>query len=84
MREEESHITSGSCEVYGDLTDQFGDLSEDQNLVDFFRAVLDRREDLEEEDRKQQSSTADVIARPDSGDTDRTSRLRDLPPIVPQ
>ena len=43
VREEESHITSGSCEVYGDLTDQFGDLSEDQNLVDFFRAVLDRR-----------------------------------------
>ena len=55
VREEESHITSGSCEVYGDLTDQFGDLSEDQNLVDFFRAVLDRREYLEEEDRKQQS-----------------------------
>ena len=84
VREEESHITSGNCEVYGDLNNQFGDLSEDQNLVDFFRAVLDRREDLEEEDRKQQSSTADVIARPDSGDTDRTSRLRDLPPIEPQ
>ena len=84
VREEESHITSGNCEVYGDLTDQFGDLSEDQNLVDFFRAVLDRREDLEEEDRKQQSSTAAVIARPASGDTDRTSRLRDLPPIESQ
>ena len=80
-RQEEGHITSGNCEVYGDLKSQFGDLSEDKNLVDFFRAVLDRREDLEEEDRKQQSSTAAVIARPDCGDMGRTSRLGDLPPI---
>ena len=80
-REEEGHITSGNCEVYGDLKSQFGDLSEDKNLVDFFRAVLDRREDLEEEDRKQQSLTAAVIARPDCGDMGRTSRLGDLPPI---
>ena len=84
VREEESHITSENCEVYGDLTNQFGDLSKDQNLVDFFWAVLDQREDLEEEDRKQQSSTADVIAKPASGDTDRTSRLWDLSPIEPQ
>ena len=55
VREEEGHITSGKCEVYGDLKSQFGDLGEDKNLVDFFRAVLDRRDDLEEEDRKQQS-----------------------------
>ena len=80
-REEEGHITSGNCEVYGDLKSQFGDLSEDKNLVDFFRAVLDRREDLEEEDRKQQSSAAAVIARPDCGDMGRTSRLGDLHPI---
>ena len=44
-REEEGQITSGNCEVYGDLKSQFGDLSEDKNLVDFFRVVLDRRGD---------------------------------------
>ena len=48
-------MTYGKCEVYRDLKSQFGDLGEDKNLVDFFRAVLDRRDDLEEEDRKQQS-----------------------------
>ena len=80
-REEEGHITSGSCEVYGDLKSQFGDLKEDKNLVDFFRAVLDRRDELEEEDRQQEAAAAAVIARPVCGYIDRTSRHRDLPPI---
>ena len=92
VREEESHITSGSCEVYGDLKAQFGDLEEDKNLVEFFRAVLDRRDELDEEDRqkkaaedrqqqaeedRQQQVAAAVIARPGYGDMDRTSRLLD-------
>ena len=50
-REEEGHIVSGNCTVYSDLRSHFGDLGEDQNLVNFFRAVLDRRDALEEEDR---------------------------------
>ena len=50
-KEEEGHITSGECNIYGDLKTKFGDLKEDNNLVDFFRAVLDRRDQLEEEDR---------------------------------
>ena len=62
-KEEESHITSGSCKVYGDLTSQFGDLKEDSNLLDFFNAVLDRRDNLEDEDRKQQSVNAVVDAK---------------------
>ena len=71
--EEESHIVSGNCEVYGDLRYQFGDLKEDKNLVDFFQAVLDRRDTLEEEDRRQQSSIAAVGASPISGDREGTS-----------
>ena len=50
--EEEGHIVSGQCEVYGDLRSQFGDLQEDKNLVQYFQAVLDRRDILEEEDRR--------------------------------
>ena len=49
------HIVSGQCPVYGGLRTQFGDLGEDSNLVAFFTAVLDRREELEEDDRMQQS-----------------------------
>ena len=56
--EKEGHIVSGQCEVYGDLSSQFGDLQEDKNLVQYFQAVMDRRDILEEEDRRQHSSTA--------------------------
>ena len=60
--------------MYGDLRSQFGDLQEDKNLVQYFQAVLDRRDILEEEeDRRQQSSTAAAGASPISGDRDRTS-----------
>ena len=76
-REEEGHIISGQCEVYSDLRSQFGDLKEDKNLVMYFQAVLDRRDNLEEEDRRQQSSTAAVGARSVSGNGDGTSQPRD-------
>ena len=52
---DKGHIVSGQCPVYGGLRTQFGDLGEDRNLVDFFTAVLDRRDELEEDDRRQQS-----------------------------
>ena len=71
--EEEGHIVSWNGEVYGDLRYQFGDLKEDKNLVDFFQAVLDRRDTLEEEDTRQQSSTAAVGNSPISGDGEGTS-----------
>ena len=51
-REVEGHIVSGKCPVYGDLRGKFGDLNNDQNLVDFFREVLARRDELEEEEKK--------------------------------
>ena len=71
--EKEGHIVSGQYEVYGDLRFQFGDLQEDKNLVQYFQAVLDRRDILEEEDRRQQSSTAAVGASLISGDRNRMS-----------
>ena len=69
---------SGSCEVYSDLRTQFGDLGEDRNLAEFFRAVLDRRDTLEEEDRKWQPSSATVVASSVPGNRDRTSRSGDF------
>ena len=47
--ESESHLMSGRCQVYGDLSNNYGDLREDDNLVEFFKAVLDRRDWLEEQ-----------------------------------
>ena len=60
--------------MYEDLRTQFGDLGEDQNLVKYFQAVLDRRDSLEDEDRTRQSVTAAVVARPVSVCGDGTSR----------
>ena len=76
-REEEGHIVSGKCDVYEGLRTQFGDLGEDKNLVQYFQAVLDRRDALEDEDRTRQSETAAVVARSVSVRGDGTSRLRD-------
>ena len=45
-REEESHLKSGDCKVYGDLTYKYSDLTSDDNLTDLFREVLARREHL--------------------------------------
>ena len=77
-REEEGHITSGTCHVYGGLRTQFGDLENDENLVRFFQAVLDKREELEDEDRTRQSLTAAVDASSTPGNRSRTSQPGDL------
>ena len=73
-REEEGHITSGNCQVYGGLRTQFWNLEDDQNLVKFFQAVLDKREELEDEDRTRQSLTAAVDASSTTGNRSRTSQ----------
>jgi hypothetical protein len=52
-REEENHLESGTCKVYGDLTHQYSDLTCDENLADLFRQVLARRELLTKETNKQ-------------------------------
>jgi hypothetical protein len=54
-REEEQHLLSGSCPVYGDIRARFGDLQEDGDLVNFFGEVLERREELEEEERSREA-----------------------------
>ena len=48
-REEELHLLSGQCKVYGDLTHKYSNLTDDNALVDFFQEVLARREQLDKE-----------------------------------
>ena len=46
-REEEFHLVSGQCKVFGDLTAIYTDLNSDEGLVQFFSAVLARRDQLD-------------------------------------
>ena len=50
-REQEDHLRSGQCQVYGDLKDKFPNLEDDGQLAKFFSAILERRSSLEEEDK---------------------------------
>ena len=53
-REVESHLTSSTCPVYADIREKYGDLSSDEELVNYFGEVLARREALEEEEEKEE------------------------------
>ena len=50
-REEESHLISGNCVVYGEIRRNYSDLNDDKQLVDFFNEVLSRRDELEEKEK---------------------------------
>ena len=45
--EEEIHLLSGPCQVYGDLVDKYSNLIDDDQLVQLFSDILTRREALE-------------------------------------
>ena len=47
--EDEQHLLSRQCKVFGDIVERFSDLTTDENLVEFFSAVLTRRDQLDEE-----------------------------------
>ena len=47
-REEESHLLSGNCPVYGEIWAKYENLDDDDNLVSFFNEILNLRDELEE------------------------------------
>ena len=51
-KEEESHLLSGNCEIYGDIRQKYETNIKDDDLVLFFTEVLDRRDQLEEEEKE--------------------------------
>ena len=51
-KEEEGHILSGNCEVYGDIRQKFESNLNDSELVKFFSEVLARREKLEDDEKQ--------------------------------
>ena len=62
--EKESHLLSGECPVYGDLVGMVGDRRDDAQLVAFFTAVIERREQLEQPSRSAVARGATDIASP--------------------
>jgi hypothetical protein len=53
-KENESHLLSGDCPVYGDLKEGFENMDDDHQLVAFFTQVLARRDQLEREEREEE------------------------------
>ena len=49
VREEESHLLSGNCQVFGSIREKYGDLEDDESLVSFFNEVLSLRDFIDEE-----------------------------------
>ena len=46
--EDEPHLLSGNCEVFGDIREKYGDLRDNESLVRFFKEVLEMRDLLDE------------------------------------
>ena len=55
-REDENHLMSGQCKVYGDITQKYPDLTDDESLVGLFSDILARRDQLD----KQQNNPVGV------------------------
>ena len=46
-REDESHLISGECEVFGDLKSKYDNLDDEEILVKFFNEILAMRDKLD-------------------------------------
>ena len=54
-REEEPHLLSGNCEVFGEIRAKYGELNDDAKLVSFFMEVLEMRDSLDEAEKENMS-----------------------------
>jgi hypothetical protein len=45
-KEDERHLISGECPAYNDILENYENLNEDGNLVNYFKDVLERREGI--------------------------------------
>ena len=52
QKEKEDHIKEGNCEAYKDLRQKYDNLDNDNDLLQYFNEVLERRERLEEEEAR--------------------------------
>ena len=52
MFEDEPHLLSGKCEVFGEIRGKYGDLKDNESLVNFFNEVLERRDALDDAEKQ--------------------------------
>ena len=53
--ESEAHLMNGQCPVYGNITEKYADIeNNDENLIRLFNEILKMRDALEEEDKKEE------------------------------
>ena len=57
-KEKEAHITLGSCPIYDDIWENRGDLENNDDLVKFFSAVLERRDLLDRLDEEERDASS--------------------------
>ena len=50
IREEEGYFKEGECPIYGNIREELPDNMGDNQLVDLFTLVLEKRKQLEEEE----------------------------------
>ena len=48
-QENENHLISGECEIYGEIREEFENLDDIENLTKFFDAVLKKRDQLDDD-----------------------------------
>lgn len=48
-KESEEHLRDGTCQVYGSIRKKYGNQMNDEELVMFFKEILNRREEMEQE-----------------------------------
>ena len=48
--EDENHLLSGNCDIYGNIRAKYENLDDDENLVKFFNEILKKRDELEDKD----------------------------------
>ena len=51
-KEEESHLISGNCGIYGEIRSKYDNLNDDMNLVNFFNEVLAKRDEIDEKEAR--------------------------------
>ena len=59
-KEEESHLLSRECPVYGDLVHLVTNREDDQQLTTLFTSILDSRGRLEEQEESRQPMVAGI------------------------
>ena len=69
--EDEPHLLSGKCEMFGDIRGKYGELNDNESLVRFFKEVLEMRDIIDKEEKENDSGV--FISKPVLQDNSSTS-----------